>query len=224
MPEGGETVITTDEAFDLLVESSPSYFATRHLDEYLAAFEEEGQPDLFVRTSAFAHHVVELLAAGRDDEARAVFVTIEHLLEDGDEDTVELVELGLIEAVQNIVSHEDVLVGPDRVVPLLGPRAAGLWETHAELWRDAGRWRHDGPRVEQADYDRIVDPNLKRYFQAHKRRLDDGALISASDIVHYQSELANLSPITPAGRPRIPWTAVAIGLVLAVCLAIALNR
>ncbi len=217
-------VITTEEAFDLLVESSPSYFATPHLDQYIAAFEDEGQPDLFVRTGAFAHHVVDLIAAGQDDEARAVFAAMEHLLVDGDEDTIELVELGLIETVQNIVSHDDVLVGADRVVPLLGPKAKAIWATHDELWRDAGRWRHDGPRVEQADYDRITDPHLKRYYQAHKRRLDDGALISASDIVNYQSELANISPITPAGRPRVPWTALVIGLVLAVCMAIAISR
>jgi len=217
-------MIASDRAFDLLVESCPSYFAATDLDRYIAAFEDEDAPDLFVRVTAFAHHVVELVASARDDEARAVFATVENLLEEGDEDTVELIDLGLIETLQNVVSHDDILVGSDRLVPLLGPLATKVWVEHDQLWNEAGRWRHDGPRVEQVDYDNIIDPNLRRYFQAHKRKLDDGALISASDIVHYQTELRNISPIMPAGRPRIPWAAVVVGLVLAVAFAVALYR
>jgi hypothetical protein len=217
-------MITSDQAFDLLVESSPSYFGATDLDRFVAAFEEVDDPDLFVRISAFAHHLVDLIVANQTDEVHSVFGTVERLLDDGDEDTVELVELGLIEAIQNIVSHADVLIGPDRVVPLLGPSATKVWNDHEHLWNEAGRWRHDGPRVEQVDYDNIIDPNLRRYFQASKRRLDDGALISASDIVHYQTEVRNISPLTPAGRPRIPWPAVVVGLVLALCVAVALYR
>jgi hypothetical protein len=205
-------MITSDQAFDLLVESSPSYFGATDLDRFVAAFEEVDDPDLFVRISAFAHHLVDLIVANQTDEVHSVF------------GTVELVELGLIEAIQNIVSHADVLIGPDRVVPLLGPSATKVWNDHEHLWNEAGRWRHDGPRVEQVDYDNIIDPNLRRYFQASKRRLDDGALISASDIVHYQTEVRNISPLTPAGRPRIPWPAVVVGLVLALCVAVALYR
>lgn len=217
-------MITSDKAYDLLVEACPSYFGATDLDRYVAAFEEADDPDLFVRISAFAHHLVDLIVADRLDEVDAVMVAVERLLEDGDDDTVELVELGLIEAMQNIVSHDDVLIGPDRVTPRLGPRAARVWADHEHLWHEAGRWRHDGPRVEQVDYDNVVDPNLRRYFQASKRRLDDGALISASDIVHYQTEVRNISPITPAGRPHIPWPALVVGLVLALCVVVALYR
>jgi hypothetical protein len=214
--------ITSGEAFDLFVEACPSYWAADGLDRYIAAFEDEGRPDLFVRVSALAHHLVELLAAGRTAELPDVFAAVDRVLGDGDEDAIELVELGLLESMQNIVSHDDVLVGPDRVVPFLGPRAASVWAEHDELWREAGRWRHDGPRIGPADYHAIVDPDLRRYYQAHKRQVDEGVLISASDIVHYQSELQHLSPITPAGRPRIPWAALVVGLVLAVCVAVAL--
>lgn len=217
-------MIASDRAFDLLVESCPSYFAATDLDRYIAAFEDEDAPDLFVRVTAFAHHVVELIASARTDEAQAVFVTVENLLRDGDEDTVELIDLGLIETLQNLVSHDDILVGPDRVLPLLGPIATKVWVEHEELWNEAGRWRHDGPRVEQVDYDNIMDPNLRRYFQAHKRKLADGALISASDIVHYQTELRNISPILPAGRPKVPWAAIIVGLLLALAFAVAIYR
>ncbi len=217
-------MITSDEAFDLLVGSCPSYFGAEDLDRYVAKFEDADTPDLFVRISAFAHHLVGLLEAGRATEVQPVADVIETLLADGDADTVELVELGVIETLQNIVSHRDVAVGGDRVLELLGPAASAVWFEHETLWIDAGRWRHDGPRVSEADYDAIGDPDLRRYFQANKRRLYDGVLISANDIVHYQTELANLSPITPAGRPRVPWPAVIVGIVLAVAAAVAIAR
>ena len=215
-------MITSDKAFDLLVESCPSYWAAAELDRYVAAFEEPEDPDLFVRVSAFALHLVELISAVQLDEVRSVFAIVEDLLDEGDAETTELIDLGLLESIQNIVSHDDVLISADRVLPILGPLATKRWNKDTELWIEAGRWRHDGPRVEQADYANITDPNLRRYFQAHKRLLADGALISASDIVHYQTELRNISPILPAGRPAIPWPSVIVGLVLAVCVLIAL--
>jgi hypothetical protein len=215
-------VITSDKAFDLMVEACPSYWAATDLDRFVASFEEPDDPDLFVRISAFAHHLVDLIASNDTDEVRDVFGIVEQLITEGDEDTTELVELGLIESMQNIVSHDDVLIDESRITPLLGPQAAKVWDRHDELWREAGRWRHDGPRVEQVDYDNIADPNLRRYFQAHKRRLADGALISASDIVHYQTELKNINPLMPAGRPQIPWPSLVFGVVIAICLALAL--
>lgn len=217
-------MIASDEAFDLLAGACPSYFGAEDLDRYVAKFEDPDTPDLFVRTTAFAHHLVSLIAAGRTDEVAAVADVLELLLADGDEDTVELVELGVIESLQNIVSHRDVAVDADEVLALLGPGASTVWLEHVTLWIDAGAWRHDGPRVTETDYESVGDPDLRRYFQAHKRRLDDGVLISANDIVHYQTELAKLSPLTPAGRPRIPWPAVIVGLLLAVAAAVAVTR
>lgn len=175
-----------------------------------------------MRTSAFAHHVVDLVAAGREAELPRVFDVVEHLLAEGDPDTVELVTMGLIEPLQNIVSHDDVLVGPERVEPLLGPLARGVWDEQAELWTEAARFLHDGPRVGVAEYDNITSPDLRRYYQANKRLMPDGTLISANDIVNYQVMLKNISPVTPAGRPAIPWPAVVVGLVLALALLIAL--
>lgn len=217
-------MIASDDAFDLLVGACPSYWAADDLDRYIAKFEDADTPDLFVRITAFAHHLVVLIGAGRTAEVTVVAAVVEELLADGDEDTVELVELGIVESLQNIVSHRDVEVAPDDVLALLGPSAASVWLEHDKLWVDAGAWRHDGPRVTESDYVDIGDPDLRRYFQAHKRRLDDGVLISANDIVHYQTELAKLSPLMPAGRPQIPWPAVIVGLLLAAAAAVAVTR
>src|SRR4051794_17467266 len=114
-------------AFDLLVEACPSYWAADRLDGYLAAFEDAGEPHLFIRISAFSHHLIELMTGSDLTEVQAVFETVEHLLTEGDADTIELVELGLLESLQNIVSHDDLLIGPERVAPLLGPKASRVW-------------------------------------------------------------------------------------------------
>ena len=217
-------MITKDEAFDGLVEACPSYFAASDLDRYVEAFEDPESPDLFVRTSALALHVVDELAGGGDEALAPFFSTIETIVSDGDEEAVELVELGLIEALQNITSHQDVAVGPGTVRDLLGPDALRVWDEHDQLWRDAARWRHSGPRVDESDYETITDVDLRRYFQSHKRLMGDGVLIGASDIVHYQTELRDMSSLHPARRGRVPWAALIVGLVLAAAFAIAIYR
>src|SRR5690349_13506388 len=85
-------VITSDKAFDLLVEACPSYWAADQLDAYVAAFEDVGEPDLYVRISAFSHHLVDLMTGSDLSEVRAVFATVERLLTEGDAEAIELVE------------------------------------------------------------------------------------------------------------------------------------
>ena len=179
-----------------------------------------------MRISAFAHHLVGLdRRRPHRPRSRAVAAVVEELLDDGDEDTVELVELGIVESLQNIVSHRDVEVGARRrCSPCSARRRPRSGSSTTSSGSTPAPWRHDGPRVTESDYVDIGDPDLRRYFQAHKRRLDDGVLISANDIVHYQTELAKLSPLMPAGRPQIPWPAVIVGLLLAAAAAVAVTR
>jgi hypothetical protein len=217
-------MITKDEAFDQLVEVCPSYFAASDLDRYVEAFEDPDLPDLFVRTSALALHVVEVAAAPNGASLEPFFATVETIVAEGDEEAVELVELGLIEALQNVTSHQDVVVSPSAVRDQLGPAALRIWDEHDQLWRDAAKWRHGGPRVDESDYGAITDADLRRYFQSHKRLMGDGVLIGASDIVHYQTELRDMSALHPARRGRVPWAAILVGLTLAIALAIAIYR
>lgn len=216
-------MITASEAFDRLVEACPSYFDHGDLDGYVALFEDADTPDLFVRSSALAHHLVDLLSAGRDAEVGTTFDEVERLLDDGDDDAVELVVMGLIEPLQNIVSHDDVLVGTERIVALLGPRTTIAWADQADLWTDAATLAHEGPRMDDGDYRSIIDPNLRRYFQAHKRRLADGTLVGASDVVNYQV-VTRLRPVGTGKFYPVPWPALVVGIVLAVCMAVAIYR
>ena len=217
-------MFTKDEAFDRLVEACPSYFGAHDLDRYVEAFEDPDAPDLFVRTSALALHVVDELAAGRDAGLVPFFAAVDEIVADGDDEAVELIELGLVEPLQNITSHDDVPVDASAVRDRLHGAALRVWDEHDQLWQDAARWRHGGPRVDQSDYDTITDPDLRRYFQAHKRLMGEGVLIGASDIVHYQTELRDMSAFHPARRGRFPWAALLVGLAIAIALAIAIYR
>lgn len=220
----GDGAMHEEEAFDLLVAACPSFLGDDGLDGYVASFEEADDPDRYVRVSALAHHLVGTLAAGRTDEVAAVGTAAESVLDDGDEDAVELVRMGLFESMQNICSHDDVLVDATVVEPLLGPTGLAAWRELDELWAEAGRWAEGTGKVTLAEYGAVVDPNLRRYLQASKRRLPDGMLISATDLVRYQTMLRDISPLTPAGRPRVPWGAVVAGLAVLVVVLVLVSR
>lgn len=218
-------MLSQGEAFDLLIDACPSFFASERYDRYVASFEEEDTPDAFVRVGALAHHLVALVADRNVDELPGVFAAVEQVLVEGDEDARELATLGVIEGLQNLCSHPDIGVVPTAFVPLLGQRTLEVWAEQDELWREAGRWRADEPvaSMTDADYAGIGNPELRRYVQLHYRLLPDGTRISANDVVRYQSELARLSPFLPAGRPRFTWTWVAVAAVLVAVVLVAVR-
>src|SRR5580700_8784313 len=81
-----------------------------------------------------AHHVVAGLNAGRIDTATRVFEAVERCLAEGDEETIELVAVGLIEAIQNISSFADSME-PSDIRSLLGPSTAYEWEQINTVWQ-----------------------------------------------------------------------------------------
>jgi hypothetical protein len=210
-------VLSQGEAFDLLVTACPSFLTSNDLDEFIATFEEEDTPDTFVRAMAFDHHLVRLVADHDVEELPGVFAALDRALTEGDADAVELATLGVIEPLANICSHADVGASSAQVVELLGDAAVQAWADNDELWREARRWRADGARtMSDADYAGIDNVHLRRYVQGNYRRMPDGTRVSVPDVLRYQTELAELSPITPAGRPRFSWMWVAVGAVLLV--------
>jgi hypothetical protein len=214
--------IDGDEAYALLLGSCPSFAASGGYARYISSFEEADAADPYVRVGALAHHVVALADRRDLEEVGWLLDQVERVLAEGDAEAVELVSLGLLETLRNIVSHDDVNLGAGDLASVLGPDATEVWRENEELWESAARWRHRSARVEVTDYDKVTNPELRRYLQAHKRRMNDGALIGASDVVSYQRQVQGLSPVRPAGGPRVPWWAVAAGLALAVAALIAI--
>jgi hypothetical protein len=212
------------EALDVLVEACPSFGATGWLASYLASFEDAGTPDAFVRASALAHHVIELIAAREVDEIPAVLAVVDRLLDEGDRDARDVASLGFLEPLRNIVSHEDVPVSPGEVASLLGSSASAVWTRNGQLWEDAARTRIEGPHLGEADYIGIIDPNLRRYFQAHKRRMDDGTLLGEADVVRFEQGRRPSAPAAGERHATLPWGAIAVAVVLLVVVALTLVR
>jgi hypothetical protein len=208
--------IDRNEAFSLMLASCPSFGIDRDLARYVSAFEEPDEPDVFTRVGALAHHVVALIEKRDLEEVGWVLSSVERVLAEGDEDAVELVVLGFLEPLRNIVSHDDVAVAADELAAVLGPDAAAAWAQNERLWEAAARWRG-------LDEYRAVDhPDLRRYLRSHKRRMTDGVLLGAADVVRYQQRVQGLSP--PGGRRRLPWLAIAVGLAMVVLTVVMVVR
>lgn len=210
---------------DRLIEACPSFLGATALFGYVTWSEEEDSPDPYVRTAALAQHVVDLVARREVDELPGLFGTVEEVLEQGDRDAVDLVRLGLFESLQNICSHDDVEVDPGSLALLLGPRGSATWREIDELWDAASaRATTEGPRVTEADYLGVDDPNLRVYLRTTRRRRADGVLLSGADVLRYEHWVADVTWRSPEARRRANRTALLVGLVLAVAVAIALFR
>jgi hypothetical protein len=216
--------LNRDEAFAQMVDSCPSFAAAGGFARYASSFEEADEPDAYVRMVAFAHHVVDLVERREMEEVGWVLGAVERVLAEGDEEAADLVVLGFLEPLRNIVSHDDIGVAAAELATVLGPDASEAWTENEDLWEAAARWRHGGARVGGADYAGVTHPELRRYLQAHKRRMADGVLLGASDVVSYQRQVQGISPILPAGVGRVPWAAVIVGLVLAAAVLSVLVR
>jgi hypothetical protein len=181
-------VIRRDEAMDLLIEAAPSFWSADDLHAFPQTFEEHGEPDLYVRVAAFTLHVVRLLDDGSIEEPARVFEVVEAIFADGDPEAVELMQIGLLEDLQNIVSHSDVAIRAEDVAPLLGPASRSAWNRLADLWTASEVHVRDGGPTED-EYLLVDDPNLKLYFRTKTRALPDGRLMSASQVLRHESEL-----------------------------------
>jgi hypothetical protein len=217
-------VISSTEALDRLIAACPSFLGATDLFDYMAWSEEEGEPDEYIRAAALAQHVVRLVERREVDELPSVFALVEEILAEGDPDAVYLIRMGLLESLLNICSHDDVPVDASQFELLLGTEAAEEWHALAALWERAGTHLQEGPRVTEADYLNIDDPNLKLYFRTTKRKLDDGTLVSASDVVRYENYVADNTWRSPRVRRASNRVALLFGLLIALAFAFLLWR
>lgn len=134
----------------------------------------------------FAHHLVDLAAAGDAGELPAVFEVVDRLLLEGDAATVAAVRTNLIEDLQNITSHRDVAVGGDAFVAVLGPAAVEVWLQLDEAWSAAADSSQRGARIPAEDY-LVLGETDRRRVQSMTRELPDGTLARPSDVLRYEA-------------------------------------
>lgn len=222
-----------EATFDRLVAACPTFLSLEDLDRYVAFLEDDDAPDRYVRTAALAHHLVDLMSNGVTGPVTEVFDSVEIILGErgdehgpprpGEDDAVELIRMGLLEPLGNICSHVDVPVDAAVVESLLGPRGRELWEELEVVWADAARHATDGPRVSVEQYESVRRPELRRYFQATRRRMPDGTLLAATDIVRLGHERRRERRDAARLARRVPlWLVVVLVVAcLVVLLAVA---
>lgn len=210
-----DQTIRRDEAMDLLIEAAPSYWSADDLHALPRVLEGDDEPDLFVRMSAFALHVVRLTEKGDTDQVERVFAAVEQVFVAGDDEAVELMQLGLLEVLQNATSHTDVPVDAGRIRPLLGPLTGTSWDRLLDLWTAAeAQVGSAGPS--ESDYLKVEDDNLRLYFQTQTRALADGRLMSASQVLKHETGLLDeLRDRQRRAMGRLFLIVVAVLLVLA---------
>lgn len=203
-----------DQTVARLVAACPSFPR-----ELLAPLAELGP---YALLSELAHQLVDLLRDGNDDEVRAVLAIAEETFASGSPDEVTVARNGLLEALQNIVSHDDVPVSGEAFLPLLGPRCSTEWHELNETWLLAAAARPDGGAVSLEQYRAVRDPDVRRHLQTNRRALLDGRIIGISDVLAYeQAQAAGVRAATLRLR-RVTAVAVIVCLAL-LCASMLLN-
>jgi len=206
-------------ALDALIAACPSFLGATALFDYIEWQEEEGEADTYTRAGALAHHLVDLLARNDTDELTGVFRELEAQLADGGE-AEELGRMGVVESLQNICSHTDVVVDVEQFKMLLGPRGAETWRELDRLWTEAGSREPPVPRPTEAEYLEVTDPNVRLYLRIHRRRMDDGTLVSASDVLRFETFVADITYTSRRSFQRALMTSALFGLAIAIAVAV----
>jgi hypothetical protein len=120
--------MTESDLLPTLLCACPSF--RPHWDEYVE--DETYKPNqVYVDVGQFAHHLLRLLQARRIEEFPAVFLAVEEVLENGDEDARNAVTIGLLEDLY--FEAEDAGISPREWRKYFGPRATHAWEAYL-LW------------------------------------------------------------------------------------------
>jgi hypothetical protein len=211
-------MIRRDEALLLLRDACPSFRAHE-----VPAFADDphGFGDM-AELSSLARHLVDLAEDGDAEEFPAVFVVVDQLLVQGDEDTVAYVRTHLLEDVQNITSHRDVRVRPTDFRAVLGPVATAAWDELDEAWTEAGRHATEiGERRRQAEDYLAMGPTDRREAQSMTREMADGTLVSPADVLRFEATRHDEQLVHRNRRLRwLPLALVTLALVICVLGAV----
>ena len=117
----------------LLLEACPSFYRDWEdwvRDQYSG---DNGLEQLhYCDLGHFASHLVELLERGETSEFKEVFRVVENLHLNGDGYVREAATIGLLEGIQNVISHGDHT--SSEFEPFLGPETKMWWDKLNEFW------------------------------------------------------------------------------------------
>jgi hypothetical protein len=84
--------------------------------------------EIYIDVGEFAQHLMTLLQAGKVEEFPAVFMAVEYLLEQGNEEARNAITIGFLEGLY--FEAEDAGVSPREWRKYFGPRAIKAWEAY----------------------------------------------------------------------------------------------
>ena len=117
--------MTESDVLPNLLSACPSFQS--RWNEYVQ--DEAYAPNkIYIDVGEFARHLMTLLQAGKVEEFPAVFITVEHLLEQGDEDARAAVTTGLLEDLY--FEAEYAGISPREWRKYFGTRAIKAWEAY----------------------------------------------------------------------------------------------
>lgn len=177
-------MIEGDEVMAHLARACPSWAARNPV---AAAAPLEGPRD-YEPIGAFAHHLVALVEEADTAELPAVFVAVEEVLRDGDDDAVALIRTGLVEDLQNITSHRDVHADAADFRRFAGPLTATVWDEIDEAWSAATTVPGSAGHRPSADEFLGLPPIERRRIQSMTRELPDGTLAGPSDVLRFEAD------------------------------------
>lgn len=114
----------------MLLQACPSF--TDSWNELRAEYGPELDELVYISLSAYGRHLVALLEQRRTEKISNVFQAIEELYIRGDDDVRVAATLGLLEGIQNALSH----AGADQsaVEPFLLPESERWWRSLNKYW------------------------------------------------------------------------------------------
>lgn len=131
--KGVTTVETKHEAFQLLLDSCPDFRSL--FQEACIRFYGENPPEAVNTYAEVGWLMAYLIDMARQQQTEcfpSVFALIENLLLEGSYDVQTWAAVGVLEGVQNQVSHTDLGYGVFE--PWLGPETRKAWDALIEAW------------------------------------------------------------------------------------------
>jgi hypothetical protein len=122
-------MITKSEIMPLFLVACPGFQQQWQEHKEWWAEEEAGG---FIDIAEFARYLVESYERKSTSEFSAAFTILEKILEEGDEEARAIGEIGLIEDLQTISSHQPW--SAEVFKAWLGPQSTAAWEQIEKVW------------------------------------------------------------------------------------------
>ncbi len=175
-------VITAGLAVEVLGDATPSFATSVRRPPRAEMADRAGPHGPFVWVVALAMHAVDLVREGVNlDEVDAVAAAAEEIVERGDPDAVELVEVALVGSWICLCSHPDSGLGREDLLPHLRLRLFQRWHQRQQ-WLEAVSTDRQRPSRDAEALIEAQDPWARALGRATSYRAENGRLVPVAEL------------------------------------------